>query len=419
MSNTKHIVIVGGGVIGLCTAYYAIERGHKVTLIERGDPNHDSCSLGNAGLVVPSHIIPLAAPGMISMGFKMMWNSESPFYVKPRLDMDLFKWGWHFMRSATEAHVNRSAPLLRDLNMASRACFEELANSSSNSFGLVKKGLLMLCKEDKSLYEESLHAEKAMRYGLPTEILSPEEASKLDPNIQMDIAGAVLYPKDCHLSPNLFVDFLTNYLQENGVCFKWSSDDIKWNATSNQIAGIQSKGELIEGDEYLLAAGSWSAGIARQLGLNIPIQAGRGYSLTVENPLQLPEIPSILTEARVAVTPMGSSLRLGGTMEIAGLNNPVNAARVRGITKSIPNYFPQFANQDFQAVPTWSGYRPCSPDGLPYIGRTRRFSNLSVAAGHAMMGLSLGPVTGKIIASILSDEDHGFDLQLLNPERFN
>jgi D-amino-acid dehydrogenase len=168
----------------------------------------------------------------------------------------------------------------------------------------------------------------------------------------------------------------------------------------------------------VIAGGAWTPELTRTLGVRVLMQAGKGYSLTLPAPRQLPEVCSILTEARVAVTPMGDSLRFAGTMEITGLDTSVNPRRVRGIVQSVPHYFPAFRPEDFRDVPVWRGLRPCSPDGLPYLGRFAAFSNLSLASGHAMMGLSLGPVTGKLMAELLSDEPPSLDLVLLRPDRY-
>ena len=158
----KRIVIIGGGVIGLCTALYCRRAGFDVTVVERGGPDHDSCSLGNAGMIVPSHFVPLAAPGMVSYGLKTMWNPESPFHIKPRMNADLIDWGMKFIRSASSEHVDASAPLLRDLHLLSRAEFVALAESLERPFGLVEKGLLMLCRESSTLHEESALAKRAV-----------------------------------------------------------------------------------------------------------------------------------------------------------------------------------------------------------------------------------------------------------------
>ena len=415
----KNVVIIGGGVIGLSVGYHCAQRGFSVTLIERNSAQRNGCSFGNAGMVVPSHFVPLAAPGMVALGLKWMWNPASPFYIKPRLDLDLFRWGMKFWRAANAEHVGRAAPLLRDLSLASRACFEEFAAQPGVDFGLVKKGLLMLCKEQHTLEEETRTAEQARTLGIPAEVLDARQVESLDPGARVDVAGAVYFPLDCHLTPARFMAALQQQCEQAGVKFLWNSEVTDWQVENHRVHSIKtSAGNEFLDSEFVLCGGSWSPLLARSLGLNIPIQAGKGYSLTLQKPRQLPQICSILTEARVAVTPMGSALRVGGTMEIAGLNEDVNPVRVRGIVESFCRYFPEFRSEDFDGIQPWRGLRPCSPDGLPYIGRTRKFENLSLATGHAMMGLSLGPATGKLMAEILSGENPAMDLAMLSPDRF-
>ena len=417
METAKSILIVGGGIIGLSTAYHAVLHGHRVTIVERGAPGHDACSMGNAGMVVPSHFVPLAAPGMVAVGLRMMMSRESPFYIRPRLSLELLDWCRRFVRAATPAHVGRCGPILRDLHLASRRCFEDLAALHGADFGLTKKGLLMLCRSPRTLEEEAHVAEEACKLGIPAEVLSPEATSRLDPGVRMDVAGSVYFPLDCHLAPERLVALLTRELEKAGVTFHWSTELVGWRHGAGRItAAATSRGEL-SADEFVVAAGSWSSQAVRSLGLRLPLQAGKGYSLTIPAPRRLPGICSILTEARVAVTPMGSSLRFAGTLEIAGLDETVDPARVRGIIKAIPSYFPEFTADDFRGVPVWCGLRPCSPDGLPYIGRVRRFSNLSMATGHGMMGISLGPITGKLVAEILSGEPPCIDTTPLSPDR--
>ncbi len=418
---SKRIVIIGAGVIGLCTAYYCARRGFKVTVVERKPELRDGCSFGNAGMIVPSHFVPLAAPGAVALALKWMWNPASPFYIHPRLDAELFSWGFKFWRAANTEHVRRAAPLLRDLALASRECFEEFAAGPNNDFGLVKKGLLMLCKEQHTLDEESKMAEQARALGIPADILDAKQTAALDPGARLDIAGAIYFPLDCHFPPARFMSALQAQLQNFGVNCFWDSDVFDWkieNARRVRAVNI-SGGREIEADEFVLCGGSWSPELAHKLGLKIPIQAGKGYSLTLPKPRQLPQICSILTEARVAVTPMDGALRIGGTMEIAGLNEDINPARVRGIIDSFRRYFPEFRAEDFAGIQPWRGLRPCSPDGLPFIGRTAVFSNLSLATGHAMMGMTLGPVTGTLIAEIISGESPSFDLAQLSPDRYN
>src|SRR5437762_12746756 len=195
-----------------------------------------------------------------------------------------------------------------------------------------------------------------------------------------------------------FMRGLQKELEKLGVRLLWQTEIIGWRTGHDHIEAAKTTRGEFGADEYALCSGAWSPSIAGELGLRLPMQAGKGYSLTLPHPPQLPQICAICTEARVAVTPMGNSLRVGGTMEIAGLNERINPVRVRGIIKSFCRYYPSFTPADFKDIQPWCGLRPCSPDGLPYIGRPRRYKNLTVATGHAMMGLSLGPITGRLTA---------------------
>lgn len=416
---SKRIVIIGGGVVGLCTAYYSARRGFKVTVLERNAADRNSCSSGNAGMIVPSHFVPLAAPGMVALGLKWMWNPASPFYIKPRLDGDMISWGLKFWRAANPQHVERCAPLIRDLSFASRECFEELSALPGVDFGLVKRGLLMLCKTQHGLDDEAKFAARANVLGVPAQVLDAKQTAALDPGARMDIAGSVLFPKDCHLTPDRFLATIEAECKKLGVEFVFNSPVIGLKRDGSRIAAIVTPRSEHVADEFVLCGGVWSDGLAREFDLRLPMQAGKGYSLTLGKPRQLPQLCSILSEARCAVTPMGSALRVGGTMELAGLNEDINPVRVRGIVDSFCRYYPDFTPADFDGIEPWRGLRPCSPDGMPYVGRTARFANLAIATGHAMMGLSLGPITGKLVAEIISGEKPALDLSLLAPDRYN
>jgi len=417
MFRPKSILIVGGGVIGMCTAYYALRKDLRVTIVERGPPDHDCCSLGNAGIIVPSHFVPLAAPGMVGLGLRMLPNPASPFFIKPRLSPELFRWLWLFCRAANPGHVLRSAPLIRDLSLASRACYEELSQLPGEDFGLTKKGLLLLCKTKHHLHEEIKTARLAGKLGLSSEVLTQAQASQ-NAGIPLDIAGGVHYPVDCHLTPQRFLAAMTETVAKLGGTFSWSTPARGWKVSRGRILALQTERGEMPADEYVLAAGAWSPDLVRGLHLRLPIQAGKGYSITLPSPRYLPALPTILTEARIAVTPMGQSLRFGGTMELAGLDDSINPIRARAIIEAIPKYLPDFGPDDFRDVPVWRGLRPCTPDGLPYLGRVGRYRNLSVAAGHAMLGVSLGPISGKLLSEILAGDKPSIAIGALSPDRY-
>jgi D-amino-acid dehydrogenase len=408
------VIILGAGVIGLSTALYCARRGMKVTIIDQKPHQRDGCSFGNAGMIVPSHFIPLAAPGMVALGLKWMWNPESPFYIKPRLDAGLVTWGMRFFKAATKRHVAAAAPVLRDFSLLSRECFETIGLD----FGLVKRGLLMLCKKQQTLDEEAHMAGRANALGIPAEVLDAKATAALDPTVTMAISGSVFFPKDCHLPPGRYIAELEAELVRLGVTFLWETEVVGFEVEGRALRAVMTSKGLVEGQEMVLCGGVWSESLARQLGLKIPMQAGKGYSLTLVHPRQLPGLCSICTEARLAVTPMDGVLRVGGTMELAGIDESITERRVRGITRAFAGYFPAFEEADFEGIRPWSGLRPVSPDGMPYLGRTRRWKNLIVATGHAMMGLSLAPATGRIIAELLAGENPPLPLGMMSPDRY-
>ena len=411
------VVIVGGGIVGLSAAYELLRRGRSVVLLEKGAADHDSCSLGNAGMIVPSHFVPLAAPGMVALGLKWMFDGESPFWVRPRLDPALFSWGWKFWRASTAAHVERCTPVLRDLNLRSRELFLRHRAELPAGFDLEDVGLLALCRTQRALDHEAVFAAKSNAVGVPTEVLSADEVRRRDPGVDYAIAGAVLFAKDAHLDPRKLVAVLTAEVTRLGGRIVFDAEVTGWKAEGDVLRAAVTKQGEFAGETFVLAAGAWSPAAAAALGLRLPMQSGKGYSMRLERPVQRPKYCSLLMEARVAVTPMGSALTVGGTMEITGNDLSVNPARVRGIRKAFVQYYPAFKEADFEALPVWSGLRPCPPDGMPYLGRTRAKRNLVVATGHSMMGLSLGPVTGEIVAQLVCGEPTSVALREVDPDR--
>lgn len=414
--KNRQVLIIGGGVIGMCSAYYTLKRGYPVTVIEREEAGGDNCSMGNAGMIVPSHFIPLAAPGMLSKGLRWMLSPESPFFVRPRLDPALMRWGWLFYRNSTERHVKASGELLRDLSLESRRLFGEL--SAEEEFGLVQRGLLMLCKTPKGLQEEAGVAKAAQEIGLDAMVLDAAETEVTDPTVTMSVSGSVYYPQDCHLDPARFMATIRKRVLELGGHIVSGVNINRVNCSNGRVVSVSSVESQFEGAKFVIAGGSWSAKLLKSLGVRLPLQAGKGYSLSLPQPPELPQLCSIFAEAKVAITPMGDSLRFGGTMEVGGLNLKINPARVRGIIKSVNAYFPRFAESDFTDVIPWAGLRPVSPDGIPYLGQVVGIPNLIAATGHAMMGLSLAPVSGRLVADLIAKDQPFRPIEALAPGRF-
>ncbi|HCW06074.1 MAG TPA: amino acid dehydrogenase [Cytophagales bacterium] len=411
------IGIIGSGIIGLSSAYYLQKSGYEVTIIDQGNID-DGCSHGNAGMIVPSHFIPLAAPGMIAKGIRWMFNSSSPFYVRPQLNFDLIKWGIEFYKHSNAAHVQRSATALKEISLLSKAMYQQLAKELTFDFDYHERGLMMLYQTKEVEHEERETAKMANDYGIEAKVLSAEEVQQLEPDVKVNVRGGVLFPGDAHLTPQAFMKGLIKFLKEK-ITIHSATEVNDFEINHNKITRLKTSKGNFEFDAVVVATGSWSGLLSKKLKMHLPMQAGKGYSFTLPEVSKNIHIPSILLEGRVAVTPMGNSLRFGGTMEITGVDHSINMNRVKGIVKTANDFYPELKVEIPKVANVWHGLRPCSPDGLPYIGRSKKYHNLIFATGHSMLGVSLGPGTGKLISEIVDESKTSMDLKLFDPERFN
>lgn len=412
----KDVLIIGGGIVGLCSAYFLQKEGHKVTVLDKSDIT-SGASFVNAGYITPSHIIPLASPGMISKGIKWMFNSSSPFYMQPRWDTDFFKWSWYFHKSSTKEKVALAIPLIKEINIISRELFTSIKNSGDlGDFQLERKGLLMLYKTDKEGEHEMQVAKKASYLGLEVSSLNKKELDTLQPNLTMNVKGAIHYECDGHTTPTEFMKKMLEYLKRSGVTIKTNEEVIDLAIENGRISKVTTNKNEYSPEEVVLAAGSWSDNLSKKMKIKLPIQAGKGYRINVPRPTGI-TIPAILMEAKVAVTPMAEYTRFAGTMEFSGINDVIRKQRVEAIANATTEFYPEIKISEVEKLDAKSGLRPVSPDGLPYIGKSSSLKNLTVATGHAMMGWSLGPVTGKLVSEIISDKKTSMDINGFSPNR--
>jgi D-amino-acid dehydrogenase len=401
IESAQDVLVIGGGVIGVCSAYYLASKGSKVTLIEMGEVA-SGCSYGNGGLIVPSHCVPLASPGALGDGLRWLFDAESPFYIKPRPDLELIRWLIRFVGASRKRNMLRSLPVLRDLLFASRALYEELAQTAGFDFDFESHGSLLVCLSKKALEHEQNEARLFERFNIPFDVLAHDAVHELEPALLPRVAGGIFFPRDGHINPAQFVAGLAEKARGLGVQVWTKTEAMGFESSRGRITKVLTTRGDLHPKQVVLATGSWSPTVVRSLNLRIPIQAAKGYSVTLENPSRAPKLPLLFSEAGVVVNPLGAALRIAGTLELAGMDLSFNSRRVDAIRRSARAYLPGL--DEAQVIEIWRGLRPCTPDGLPIISRSGEFGNLIIAAGHAMLGMSLGPVTGKLVSQLVNGE---------------
>lgn len=413
---TMQVTIIGGGVIGLCSALYLKKEGYDVTVIERNDIT-DGCSFGNMGYVSPSHFVPLATPGIISQGLKWMLSSSSPFYIKPRLNSSLLRWGLSFWKNSNSNTLEANIPHLNNLLQLSRELTLELKNTLPSSFDLTEKGVWMLYKSEKTGEHEKHLAEQAEKFGLKTIICDGAGVQDYEKEVEVNVKGGILYVDDCHLKPATFMRALVVHLQQVGVKFLLNTEVIGFEKSNHKITKIKTDNGDFTCEKVVVANGSWMETTARQLGISLLMQPGKGYSVSYDNLERNLLYPSILVDDRVATTPINRWLRFGGTMELSGHSQNILPKRVEAIRAAFLNYYPTIQLPKLDIKDVWFGYRPVSPDGMPYISGHSEISNVFFAGGHAMLGISAAAATGKLISQLVGNQKTEIPIGAFRVER--
>ena len=413
----KKIIIVGGGINGLCAAYYLQKKNFEVTVIDSGDISN-SCSFGNMGFLSPSHFVPLASPGVISEGLKYMLSSTSPFYIKPRLNLPFLQWAFKFYKNSNQKTVEKNTPHLSELLNLSRKLMDEIKEDIGDVFDMEEIGCMMMCQQQKTFEEELKVAEAAQKLNLNIEILNRDELQKREPDVELNIYGGVLFKDDAHIHPGRFMIAMKNYLEKNGVVFQLNTTVSGFKKNNQTIDGVITDKGTITGDKIVLSAGSWLPQLAKILGVRLLLEGGKGYSYTYDHVEKNIRYPAILVDRRCAITPWKHQLRIGGTMEFSGNNNKVLIKRMEGIYNSVKSFYPGLQIEFPPKDKIWTGLRPVTPDGLPYIGEVKRFDNLLISGGNAMLGISEGAAAGLIISDVIEKKNAPIDISAFRVERF-
>ena len=425
MRERDGIVVIGGGVIGACVARELALRGAAVTLLER-EPEvcpPESAVFANCGLVVPSEVEPLANPSALGEGFKWLLDPTSPVYFKPRMSLTLLRWLLAFRKASRREVADRALPVLRELSLRSAELHDERARQANDGtpkgddWLYQRAGWLWLYETRRGLDDGIAEAETLAGLGVRMDVVDVDQVHAMAPAVRRgSVAGATMSLDDGAMDPAAFTRATIAEAVTAGATVVTGAEAYGFDLAGDEVRRVRTTAGVFDAGQVVLAAGAWSPALAAQLGLRLPIEPAKGYSVDVDRPEGLPDIPLCIVEPHVVVTTLGDHIRLGSTLEFSGWDLRIRPKRVLGLRRGAERVLG--LPQDGPVRQIWRGPRPVTPDGMPVIGRSPRRPNVVLATGHCMLGLSLGPVTGQLVAEIVEGAAPSVDLTLLRPDRF-
>lgn len=410
------VIVVGGGVIGVACAHYLAAAGLAVTVIDQGGIG-GACSSGNCGYVCPSHVLPLTEPGAVGMALKSLFTPNAPFRVKPRLDPALWKWMWEFAKRCTHRQMLEAGRHLQAILDASIAEYRRLVREEGLDCQWTEKGLLYVLRTERGM-KAFAETDRLLtdHFGVPAVRLDGAALPAFDPALRSGLAGAFHYPGDASLRPDRLMGSWAGILADRGVRFV---DHCRLDAvhrSDGRVTGLETSRGRLRAERYVFAVGAWSPRIAGELGCPIPIEQGKGYSVTMHRPDPCPVHPMLFPEHRVGVSPFHDGYRLGSMMEFAGYDTSIPARRIAQLRESAAPYL--VAPVGAGPEETWYGWRPMTWDSLPIIGPVPRLANALLATGHNMLGISLATATGRLVAELVTGSTPHLDPAPFSPDRF-
>src|SRR5579864_1393010 len=417
MAAEPRVIIVGGGVIGVCCAYFLSKRGARVVVLER-DEIGKGASYGNAGSIAPGHA-PINKPGRIKQALKSLFDPLSPLYVAPRADHQLAMWLLAFSRACTEKHLEFSMRVMAPLGHATREIFDQLVEQEKLDCCFQRDGYYEIYLTERGLEAGKKEASFIGHYGFRPEAISGGALREREPAINSRVVGGVFYPEAATLNPYRFVVEMAKRAEHYGAEFRTRTEIADILTAAGIVRGVQTKdGERIEADSVLVATGAYSVPLMKKLGVKLPLQAAKGYHRDRQNVQGKTSLrhACVLGENMVFCTPMDGFVRFAGTLEFSGVNHEIRRPRLEQLTNASKRYLDGVEAEEFQSE--WCGLRPCMADGLPVIGPVSGYRGLFIATGHAMLGLTLGPVTGRLVSECILDGAPGMDISALSPGRF-
>jgi D-amino-acid dehydrogenase len=397
-ASAHRAVVIGGGVIGVSCAHYLMRDGWQVTLVDRAGVGSGS-SHANCGFICPSHILPLAEPGMVMKGIKSLFARNSPFAIKPRLDPALWSWLLHFAARCNERDMIAAGRAIQALLKSSLPLYRELIEGEPLECEFESRGMLFAYRSKPEM-EAYAATDRLMTeaFACPARRCDPDELVALEPALRPGLAGGWFYHDDAHLRPDKLMQSWRQSIAARGAVIEENCPFESFQAQNGQASAALTQRGAMTADLFVVAAGAWTPLLNQQLGCKVPIQPGKGYSLTMPRPAVCPKIPLIFPETRVAVTPFQSGYRLGSTMEFAGYDDSIRPERLELLKDGSAGYLHEPYCEPI--LEKWFGWRPMTYDSLPIIDRSPSYENVFIAAGHNMLGLSMATATGKLIAEL-------------------
>lgn len=409
MGKPEQVVVVGGGVIGACSAWYLTEAGYAVTLIDQARFGRQA-SHGNCGYISPSHVMPLARPGQVLNGLRGMLSSETALRINPRQIFSLAPWLLRFASRCNMKAVMESGQACHPLLQSSAVLYRQLFEEQNLSVDWNEEGLLFVYRDEHEFraYEQA-DAWLRKHFDVPAEPFAGTALTELEPALRPGLAGAWLYRCDGHLRPDRLMSELRRILEAADVRILEQTSLQSFTASADRATAVVTSGETIAADHVVVATGAWTPLLRQHLGVKLPIQPGKGYSITMARPALCPRLPMILEECHVAITPFADGYRVGSTMEFTGYDDTLNRKRLNYLRKGAAEYLIDPLGDPVSEE--WCGWRPMTSDGIPRIGRSPRLRNVWIAAGHSMLGLSMGSGTGKLVAELVAGQKPHLDPQ--------
>ncbi|WP_240374023.1 NAD(P)/FAD-dependent oxidoreductase [Bacillus piscicola] len=412
---TQKIVVIGGGIIGLSSAYYLKKRGYDVTVIDKGIPG-EGCSAGNMGWICPTLSEPVPAPGLVQTSLKWMLQRDSPLYIKPTKVPAMTSWLYKFWRHCNKHSYESGYKAMRQLSKNSLPLFNEMEEDGDVNFELHQKGLLFLFTEEEAIKAkyEKLKVITDIGHPIP-EIKSREEVAALEPTVSEDVVGGLYLPAERHVRPESYLQGMLEWLKRHDVEIKANTPITKIKKKNGEVKEVRCGRQVIEGDAFLITAGVWSAELVKELNVKLPMTAGKGYSITITEPNIQVSNPLYLGNSKIGISPYQHAVRIAGTMELSGINGKIDQKRVQGLRHSVQKYF-STPIEGKERV--WTGMRPMTPDGLPVLGKVPDHKNVFIATGHAMSGISMSLSTGKLMSDLIAGAHSPCELSPFSLTRF-